>query len=63
LVRSALVEALRDGEIAHAGLDVTDPEPLPRDHLLATHYDHVMHAADSSHWYCNIFYWNKQTKA
>ena len=30
----ALVEALRDGEIAHAGLDVTDPEPLPRDHPL-----------------------------
>ena len=32
----ALVEALRDGEIAHAGLDVTDPEPLPRDHPLLT---------------------------
>ena len=30
----ALVEALKDGEIAHAGLDVTDPEPLPRDHPL-----------------------------
>jgi len=25
----ALVEALRDGQIAYAGLDVTDPEPLP----------------------------------
>ncbi|XP_065883784.1 probable 2-ketogluconate reductase [Dysidea avara] len=32
----ALMEALRDGEIAHAGLDVTDPEPLPRDHPLLT---------------------------
>ena len=30
----ALYEALRDGEIAGAGMDVTDPEPLPRDHPL-----------------------------
>ncbi|MDE0626815.1 MAG: D-glycerate dehydrogenase [Bryobacterales bacterium] len=30
----ALFEALRDGVIASAGLDVTDPEPLPRDHPL-----------------------------
>lgn len=30
----ALYEALRDGQIACAGLDVTDPEPLPRDHPL-----------------------------
>ena len=30
----ALFRALRDGEIASAGLDVTDPEPLPRDHPL-----------------------------
>ena len=30
----ALVEALENGKIAHAGLDVTDPEPLPRDHPL-----------------------------
>jgi D-3-phosphoglycerate dehydrogenase len=29
-----LVEALRSGGIAHAGLDVTDPEPLPPDHPL-----------------------------
>jgi glyoxylate reductase len=31
---SALVHALREGEIAAAGLDVTDPEPLPASHPL-----------------------------
>lgn len=30
----ALVTALRDGELAGAGLDVTDPEPLPDGHPL-----------------------------
>jgi phosphoglycerate dehydrogenase-like enzyme len=33
---NALVEALRFGEIAAAGLDVTDPEPLPDGHPLWT---------------------------
>jgi len=30
----ALYEALRDGTIAYAALDVTEPEPLPADHPL-----------------------------
>jgi len=29
--RQALYEALRDGEIAYAALDVTEPEPIPED--------------------------------
>ena len=32
----ALVNALRDGEIMGAALDVTDPEPLPADHPLVS---------------------------
>jgi glyoxylate reductase len=34
LDHQALYEALRDGRIWAAGLDVTEPEPLPRDHPL-----------------------------
>jgi len=33
---SVLLDALRAGQIAGAGLDVTDPEPLPPDHPLWT---------------------------
>jgi phosphoglycerate dehydrogenase-like enzyme len=33
-VTSELVAALKDGRLRAAGLDVTDPEPLPRDHEL-----------------------------
>jgi glyoxylate reductase len=32
----SLVQALKDGQIAYAALDVTDPEPLPPDHPLLT---------------------------
>jgi D-3-phosphoglycerate dehydrogenase len=35
LDEAALIEALRDGRIAHAGLDVFTSEPLPPDHPLA----------------------------
>lgn len=34
VVTEALVAALESGQIAGAGLDVTDPEPLPADHAL-----------------------------
>lgn len=36
VVTDDLVEAIKNGELAGAGLDVTDPEPLPSDHELWT---------------------------
>ncbi len=46
---AALVAALRDGSIAGAGLDVTDPEPLPDGHPLwsAPHVIITPHTADT----------------
>ena len=32
----AMIEALRSGHIRHAGLDVFNTEPLPKDHILTT---------------------------
>ncbi|PZE64734.1 hydroxyacid dehydrogenase [Curtobacterium sp. MCPF17_018] len=45
----ALVDALRTGEIAAAGLDVTDPEPLPDGHPLWSEIGAVItpHQADT----------------
>jgi glyoxylate reductase len=37
----ALCRALREGKIAYAALDVTDPEPLPGDHPLLS-FDNVV---------------------
>ena len=50
---AALIEALEQGEIAGAALDVTDPEPLPGDHpllgapnlLVLPHLGSATHAA------------------
>jgi phosphoglycerate dehydrogenase-like enzyme len=47
----ALYDALVEGQIAYAALDVTDPEPLPSDHKLLT-LDNclvVPHIASASH--------------
>jgi glyoxylate reductase len=48
---NALTEALRDGVIAGVGLDVTDPEPLPRDHPLLAAPNLVVapHIGSASH--------------
>jgi glyoxylate reductase len=47
----ALYEALRDRRIFAAGLDVTEPEPLPMDHPLLTLDNLVLapHIASASH--------------
>jgi glyoxylate reductase len=48
---AALERALREGQIAGAGLDVTDPEPLPAGHplLSAPNLVVVPHIGSASH--------------
>jgi D-2-hydroxyacid dehydrogenase (NADP+) len=45
----ALIQALRNGEIAGAGLDVTDPEPLPADSPLWTMPNVILSHHTSGH--------------
>lgn len=51
VVTSALVDALENGKIAGAGLDVTEPEPLPPNHPLWTLPNVIItpHVAGRSH--------------
>lgn len=51
VVTSALVDALETGKIAGAGLDVTEPEPLPPDHPLWKFSNVIItpHVAGRSH--------------
>lgn len=55
-----LVQALEEGQIAGAALDVTEPEPLPRDHPLV-HHDKVIispHLGSAS-WQTRIGMFNR----
>jgi glyoxylate reductase len=48
----ALYQALKEGQIAYAALDVTDPEPLPADHKLLTLPNLIVapHIASATVW-------------
>jgi glyoxylate reductase len=50
--QKALYQALRDGVIAAAGLDVTDPEPIPLDDPILTlpNVTVIPHIASASQW-------------
>jgi phosphoglycerate dehydrogenase-like enzyme len=58
VVTADLVAALEDGRIGGAGLDVTDPEPLPVDHplwhapnvLITPHVSAVVASSDEPRW-------------
>ncbi len=58
VVTGDLVDALKDGRIGGAGLDVTDPEPLPADHplwrspnvLITPHVAALIDTGDEPRW-------------
>ncbi len=58
VVTADLVAALEDGRIGGAGLDVTDPEPLPADHplwhapnvLITPHVSALVASSDEPRW-------------
>ncbi len=58
VVTADLVAALLDGRIGGAGLDVTDPEPLPADHplwrapnvLITPHVSAMVESSDEPRW-------------
>ena len=58
VVTGDLIAALQDGRIGGAGLDVTDPEPLPVDHplwhapnvLITPHVAATVATSDESRW-------------
>jgi phosphoglycerate dehydrogenase-like enzyme len=58
VVTADLVAALKDGRIGGAGLDVTDPEPLPADHplwktpnvLITPHVAALIDTGDEPRW-------------
>lgn len=54
VVTDALLVALQSGKLAGAGLDVTDPEPLPADHPL-WHEDNVIITPHVSAWGGDFF--------
>jgi phosphoglycerate dehydrogenase-like enzyme len=58
VVTSALVKALQERRLGGAGLDVTDPEPLPADHplwripnvVITPHVSTESDIGDERHW-------------
>ena len=57
VVSDDLIRALDDGLLAGAGLDVTDPEPLPDEHAFFGRYDLILtpHTADTKEIVTRLF--------